>query len=281
MTDDLSGGERVMKKLLLGTAMSLVMAAGAVAADLPPAPAPVPAFVKAPPPPYSWTGFYIGGNAGGAWGSFDPSTSTVYNPLGSYDPSSVQAFNAAGSSQSIKPSGFTGGFEAGYNLQAGPIVFGVEGDIESFRLSGSATSGPVLYPCCAPTSFTVTSNASTSWLATVRGRVGVAANNWLFFATGGVAFTTLNGNFSFSETFYNSTEAVSLSNSKTGYTVGGGVEAGLWGGWTAKAEYLYVNFGTVSATGVDSGGTIPVPQTFTHSIDLKANIARVGLNYRF
>ncbi len=110
-----------MKKLLLGSAMSLAMAGGAVAADLPPAPAPAPApYVKVAPVPYNWTGFYIGGNVGGAWGTFDPSTSVALNPLG-FISSDVAIVNAAGA-QSIKPSGFTGGFEAGFNWQAGPIV---------------------------------------------------------------------------------------------------------------------------------------------------------------
>jgi outer membrane immunogenic protein len=259
-----------MKKLLLGTAMSLAAVAGALAADLPPAPAPAPVYSKAPSPAYNWTGFYIGGNAGGAWGSFDPSTSTGISPSG-FIVGDVAIINAAGA-QSIKPSGFTGGFEAGYNLQAGPVVFGVEGDIESFRLSGSASAAGALL---GPIAYTLNSSASTSWLATARGRVGVAANNWLFFATGGAAFTTLNGNFSFNDAI-GDTEAVSFSNSKTGYTVGGGIEAGLWGRWSAKAEYLYVDFGTVTATGLVNTGPV-----LTHSIDLKANIARVGLNYRF
>jgi outer membrane immunogenic protein len=236
----------------------------------------------APPttPTYNWTGFYIGGTAGGAWGSSDSSTSTTSIPGAEYDPTSLLAFNAAGI-QSIKPRGFTGGFDAGYNRQPGSFVFGLEGDIESFRLEGSANSGPVLYPCCAPSTFMVTSDASTTWLATLRGRVGVAASNWLFFATGGAAFTTLHGNFSFSENFYGTSEAASVSGTKTGYTVGGGVEAGLWGRWTVKAEYLYVDFGSLSATGMDGVGILVFPQPFTHSIDLKANIARLGLNYRF
>jgi outer membrane immunogenic protein len=190
------------------------------------------------------------------------------------DPSQIGAAGA----QSIKPNGFTGGLEAGYNLQAGNIVYDLEGDIESFRLKGSATSGPVVYLSAPATTFTVTSNASTSWLATARGRVGVAANNWLFFATGGAAFTNLSGNFTFTDTFTPASEAVSFSKTKTGYTMGGGAEAGLWGNWSVKAEYLYVNFGTISATG--SLAQIPT-QPLSHSIDLKANIARLGLNYRF
>ncbi|MGP0091062.1 MAG: outer membrane protein [Xanthobacteraceae bacterium] len=198
---------------------------------------------------------------------------------GSYFPNSavVSAVSTAGA-QRINPGGLTSGFEAGYNLQLGKFVFGLEGDIESFRLSGSAVTGPIVYPGFAPTDFTINSSANTSWLATARGRVGYAADNWLFYVTGGAAFTTLNANFSFADTGNGGGEAVSFSNSKTGYTVGFGVEAGLWGNWTLKTEYLYVNFGAVAATGT----FVNVPaQPMFHSIGLEADIARVGLNYRF
>jgi outer membrane immunogenic protein len=250
----------------------------AFAADMP---------LKAPAyaPVYNWTGLYIGGTVGGAWGSFDPQTSTVFSKPGYFDPPSVPAVNSVGA-QSIKPSSFTGGFEAGYNLQSGHFVYGIEGDIESFHLSGAATSGGV-YSCCAPQSFTVMSNANTAWLATVRGRLGYTVNNWLFFVTGGAAFTDLHGNFGFSDSF-GATESALLSNTQTGYTVGGGVEAGLWGNWSVKAEYLYVNFDTLSTTSrnlqLPEGPGIGVAfpgNAFTHSVDLKANIARAALNYRF
>jgi outer membrane immunogenic protein len=145
-------------------------------------------------------------------------------------------------------------------------------------------SGAV-YPCCAPTAFTVTSNVSTTWLATIRGRLGYAVNNWLFFVTGGAAFTDLRGNFAFSDTFANAAESASFSDTKTGYTVGGGVEAGLWGNWSVKGEYLYANFGTLSANSTNLTAFAPAiafpSNVFTHSLDLKANIARAALNYRF
>jgi outer membrane immunogenic protein len=271
-----------MKKFLVMAAAFGLLALPAMAADMAPAPAP---YYKAPivVPVYNWTGFYIGGNVGGAWGNFDPTTSTVFSPVGYFAASSVLAINAAGI-QSSKPSGVTGGFEAGYNWQSSNYVFGVEGDIEALSLSNSVSSGAV-YPCCAPTAFTVTSNVSTTWLATVRGRLGYAVNNWLFFVTGGVAFTDLRGNFAFSDTFANAAESASFSDTKTGYTIGGGVEAGLWGNWSVKGEYLYANFGTLSATSTNLAAFTPViafpTNPFTHSFDLKANIARVALNYRF
>jgi len=283
-----------MKKLLLGSMAFVALIAGpAMAADMA-VRAPV---YKGPAPvvaAYNWSGFYIGGTVGGAWGTFDPTTSTVLSPVGGgLAATSVTAINAAGV-QSIKPSGWTGGFEVGYNWQISNLVLGVEGDIESFRLSGSAATGPVVYPCCAPAAFNITSNASTTWLATVRGRLGVAANNWLFFVTGGAAFTNLNSAFTFTDNCgavpacgppgTSAVEAVSFSGNKTGYTVGGGVEAGLWGQWSVKAEYLYVNFGTASAVGLITGGAVAFGTNnnpFTHSVDLKANIVRFGLNYRF
>jgi outer membrane immunogenic protein len=284
-----------MKKLLLSAIATIAIAAPALAADLP-----ARTYSKAPvvvaPAVYDWTGFYVGGTLGGAWGTFDPSTSTVFSPTGYFNATSVPVVNAAGS-QSIKPSGFTGGLEAGYNWQVSNIVVGIEGDFQSFRLRGSS-SGSGVFPCCAPSSFTIASSASTNWLATARGRIGFAADKWLFFATGGAAFTDLNGTSAYTDNCFAvpacgggpggplTTEAVSLSSTKVGYAAGAGVEAGLWGNWTLKAEYLYVDFGTITGTGRITAPPVVLVagsnnNPFTHSFDLKANIARVGLNYRF
>jgi len=247
----------------------------ASAADLP-----ARAYTKAPAmadPTYNWIGGYIGVNAGGAWGSSNSSTSTVFSPAGYFFPENVPLVNGAGV-QSIKPNGFTGGFEAGYNWQAGNFVFGIEGDIGSLHLSGNtSTAAAYSGKTCPNQCFFVVSSAETNWLATTRGRVGVAANNWLFFVSGGAAFTNLKGAFSFADN-NPTTEAASLANIKAGYALGGGVEAALWSRWSVKAEYIYVNFGSASVTGALS--QVPAQPMF-HSIDLKASVARVGLNYRF
>ncbi|MGC1776391.1 MAG: outer membrane beta-barrel protein [Xanthobacteraceae bacterium] len=260
----------IITALAVGGLATIIVAPASAAPRVP---------VSPPTPVFNWTGFYVGGTAGGAWGSFNPSSSTAMVPVGELSAADVQAINAAGS-QSIRPDGFTGGFEAGYNWQPSNFLFGLEGDIEAFHLSGSASSGPMLYHGGAGT-FTVTSNASADWLATARGRLGYVAGNWLFYATGGAAFTDLHGSFSFSETAFGGAEAASLSSSKTGYAVGGGVEASLSRQWSLKAEYLFVDFGTVSASGTAAGGVLVPTYPFTHTMDLKANIARLGLNYHF
>jgi outer membrane immunogenic protein len=277
---------RLVVASLTAASLSIGLVAAASAADLG---APAPVYTKAPieAPLYNWTGFYVGGYVGGATGSFDPTTSTVFSSAGWFNTTSVPVINAAGQ-QSITPTGFTGGFEAGYNWQVNKLVLGVEGDIGAFHLSGNSSAGAT-YPCCAA-AFAIASSASTDWLSTVRGRVGVAYNNLLFFGTGGVAFTDLKGNFAFADNCTAGTcsggptlESAAVSNTKAGFAAGGGVEAGLGNHWSVKAEYLFVDFGTVSTTALISPQVNGLSNNnpFTHSIDLKANIGRVGLNYRF
>ncbi len=278
-----------MRKIILVLLMviiSVASAQGASAADLP---------VKAPiapvaPAAYNWTGFYAGLNLGGAWGRSDASTTLAYSPFGWFNITSPPAVNAAGR-QHIHSSGFTGGGQVGYNWQSGPVVFGAEADIQYLHLSGNARSSAV-YPCCSPTVFNVTSSVDTNWLFTARPRLGYAVNNWLFYVTGGVAVTDLKGDFTFTDNCAanpgcggpnsNAHEAVSLTKTRAGWTVGGGIEAALWGQWSVKAEYLFLDFGSISGTGFLNppvGGSNNNP--FTHTINLKANVARVGLNYHF
>jgi outer membrane immunogenic protein len=261
-----------MHRLLITllAAVSLVAAFVAVACAAP----------RTPPStsPYpNWTGFYVGGLAGGAWGTVDASTSTPFFTGDEFNPGTVAAFNGAGS-QSTSPRAFIGGFDAGYNWQVNPYVFGVEGDIEWLHFNGSATSGPVSF-VPPPGTFTITSDGNIDWLATARGRFGYVAGNWLLYATGGAAFTTLHGNFSFSETFAGSSEAATVSASRVGYAVGGGLETYIWQRWSIRAEYLYVDFGSISASGSDNA--FAPAQVFTHTMNFKLNIARAGLNYHF
>jgi outer membrane immunogenic protein len=179
----------------------------------------------------------------------------------------------------------TGGFTAGYNWQVNNAVLGLEGDINYFGFKGSATS-TALYPCCAPDTFTINSSVSADWLATIRGRLGfLAAPTWLLYATGGAAIADVKGSFNFTDTFSAATESAAFRDTRLGWTAGVGTEYAFGGGWSFKAEYLYVDLGRASTTStnlVGFAGTTPYPSNvYTHSVDLKSNIVRVGVNYKF
>jgi outer membrane immunogenic protein len=268
-----------MKKLALAVSILAITAAAASAADMAPAP-----YTKAPvvvPPVYNWTGFYIGANAGGAWGTSDPATSTIFTPSGYFDPSSVPAIAAAGL-QHINSSGFTGGGTAGYNWQAGSVVFGIEADFNYFGLKGS-TSSTAVYPCCAPNTFTINSSTSSDWLFTFRPRVGfLVTPALLLYGTGGLAVADVKSNFLFTDAFGAVESAVS-STTRTGWTAGAGAEYALMNGWSIKGEYLHVDLGSSSLTSTNLiiVGTPSPTNVFTHTIDWRSDIVRVGVNYKF
>lgn len=234
---------------------------------------------------YDWSGFYAGVNAGGAKGYSGAATTTLDPPLQYFVNTSTAAVNAAGA-QRVSSSGFTGGLTAGYNWQAGSAVFGVEADFDYFGLKGSAARSGV-YPCCAPATFSVSSSLSTDWLFTLRPRVGLASDTWLFYVTGGLALTDLKASFAFVDAppagISPATESGTFSKTKAGWTAGAGIEHAVANGWSVKAEYLYVDFGRESTTSNNLGnafGTMP-QQTFRHEADLHTHVLRAGLNYRF
>jgi outer membrane immunogenic protein len=276
-----------MKKILFAGAALLALVSGRVMAADMSRPAPAPIYTKAPmmAPVYSWTGGYIGVNAGYAWGDSEASTSSVFSLAGFFDPVSVPLVNAAGT-QTIKPNGFTGGGQIGYNWQASSVtVFGLEADFEYFGLKGSVTSSGPYFPGSL-SGFAINQSVRTDWLATFRARLGfLVTPSTLLYVTGGGAVTNLQGTFTFNDNLPNafSTESGSFNTTKLGWTAGGGVEWAMWSGWSAKAEYLFVSFPTATTTS-NNFSTIfgPVPgQVFTHSLDLDAHIVRVGLNYKF
>jgi opacity protein-like surface antigen len=229
------------------------------------------------PAAFNWAGLYAGATAGGAWGTLDPRTTAVNNTdFGSA--ANVAAVNATGM-QSITPSSFSGGLEAGYNWQWGGLVGGLEVDLESLRLAGTAINGGI-YPASPANTFALTTSINSNWLFTARPRLGYAVNNWLFYVTGGLAVTAQNAAFMFSDTRVKggNTEAGTFSTTKVGSVVGGGVEMALSDRWSIKGEYLHVDFGQTTVNG--SLSSAPA-QILSHSADLKADIARLGINYHF
>ena len=222
----------------------------------------------------SWTGFYLGVTAGGAWGQFDPRTTTV--PGTHVGVSGTRLIDAAGI-QTIKPSGFITGIEGGYNWQVGNALFGLEADIAALHLNGATNSGAVAFTQRTG-QFTVTSYGNADWLLTARPRIGyVAPNHWLIYATGGLALTQLRTDFSYVDSV-GAFESGLLNTLKAGYAAGGGIEAPLTRQLSIKAEYLHLAF--ANSTGVQTASNL-ASQSFFHSGDLKADVVRGGLNYRF
>ena len=239
---------------------------------------------------YNWSGFYVGGNAGFAWGHSDATTTTdcpATNPPGyicsqnTASSANVSVVDAAGSG-TLHPNGFTGGGQAGYNLQSGNFVYGVEVDFGALNL-GASRSGSGEWFVAGPANFTTGSSISTDWLFTARARLGWAMSNVLIYATGGLAVTDLHvHNFYQDDLALGGRENSSNTDTKTGWTVGGGLEMALDSHWSVKGEYLFVDFNGVSTTG---NVTNPVLATFANPLsvseDLSVNIARAGINYRF
>ncbi len=258
-------------EFFLVAAVTLVGLTTAQAADI----AARPVYTKAPVAVlYTWAGFYVGANVGGAVGNFHPNTSAVVDPVNGLTAANAAIVNQQGALFGIKPTGFVGGIQAGYNWQSGNLLSGLEADVQSFHLRGSSSIASNLV---GPIPLLLTASASTDWLATFRGRLGYATNNWLFYATGGAAITQLKGSYTYFDAVPHN-EAASISKTMVGYVVGAGVETGISDRWTVKAEYLYVGFGSATATGnLDAG--LPL-QIINHREDLKANIGRVGLNYK-
>jgi outer membrane immunogenic protein len=234
-----------MKRILAGAAL-LGTAVSAQAADL----AVKAPYYKAPVAlVYDWTGFYIGVNAGDGLGR---------DRAQHFMPGSADSLY-------LSPQGGLGGAQIGYNWQThsllGPLVFGVEADIQGAGLSDHYTS---------LLAGTDTYSQKLDWFGTVRGRVGLATGPVLSYVTAGYAYGSVNT--SITEV---GVPAFSSGNRiQNGWTVGSGVEAALGGNWTGKIEYLYLDLGNKS----DSFTALTVPQTL--NTEIRENIFRVGLNYR-
>jgi outer membrane immunogenic protein len=237
--------------LLSSTAMVL-LAGSAMAADLthvaPPPPPPL-----TPTPAISWTGFYVGVNAG--WVGLD---SKAIDENGFYG-----TCCGAGSSETatLDPSGGLIGGQAGYNWQSGTMVVGVEGDFDAADARGSKT----VWPDHA------TFATGLDSLATARLRLGflpTQQQNLLLFATGGYAGGYIK------DTLDPVALVIGNSSWSNGWTIGGGAEWALNNQWSVKAEALYVSFGDRTTSISDEG-------TYRFKFENSAVVARAGLNFHF
>jgi iron complex outermembrane recepter protein len=231
---------------------------------------------------WSWAGPYVGATIGYSAGK--SKTDTIFS-----DPGSDAELFATSASRRVD--GAIGGAQAGYNWLAGILLAGVEGDL---NYSGQRAKLNAVCPgeVCNPALVGVIGDPSVvakfedsqklEWFATLRGRLGVTVvPDAIAYVTGGVAVgevMTAGTLFGFDGDGNPVNTIVSSHNTKAGWTVGGGIEGRLVGNWTAKIEYLYLDFGTVT--------TIPAPApSATTAVAFNSritdNIVRVGVNYKF
>ena len=247
-----------MKKVVIAAALALSIAAPAFAADMPMKAAPP----MAPPLPiFSWTGFYIGGNIGGAW-SNNRWNDTLF----------VTNFNNGNNGA------FIGGGQIGGNYQIGQFVIGAEWDFD--WAANHNNSAGVFIPGTGNT-FAVTAN--NRWISTVAARFGWAVNNWMFYGKAGGGWVGSNN-----LTVTNLTTGVSLTcgsflnscgNNNGGWLLGAGFEYAFTNHWTVKAEYDYLGLGNRTFV-VPAGAPFLGGDTFT-SNNRNVQMVKIGVNYLF
>jgi outer membrane immunogenic protein len=234
--------------------VSLASVSLAYAADLPVAPAPAPPVVYRPAL-YDWTGLYFGGHVGG--GILDDTFSQA---------AAAPATALAGTITN-SPSGVIGGGQVGANYEFAPWVIGVEGSWTSTNIGATGTVATF-----TPGGVLENGTSSVQWIAAATGRAGYASDAWLFYVKGGGAWMNVRYGQALIATGGAVAFTQTLTDTRSGFTAGAGIEYGLTENFSAKVEYDFYDFGTQTYN-----------QFVQTPISIKSNLHAVtfGLNYRF
>ena len=248
----------MINKILLSTVAVVALAGTAFAADLPSRRAP-PVFAPPPPiPVFTWTGIYVGGQVGYEFGRDNGFASATAN-----------GFGLAGNS--ARDTGVIGGAHIGYNFSTQSLPFfggilgsgfiiGVEGDVDGTTARARYALGGIAV------------NTRDDVQGSARGRLGYAFDRFLVYGTGGAAFGGLRS--SYLNTITGGTD--SLSHTRVGYTVGGGLEYAITNNWSLRAEYRYTDFGNYTdVLGGATAGGVAVRHRITD------NRVQGGFSYKF
>ena len=249
------------RQILLASVGAIAIAGPAFAADLA-SRAPPPVYLP-PPPVFTWTGLYLGGQVGYAWGT-DPIdvVDTVFGDRAFFND---------------KPSGVIGGAHAGYQIQfpgwnwfsSSGVVIGLEGTADGTGLHGTRTSA---------TGVTMTTRPDVQ--GSIRARLGLAWDRVLIYGTGGAAFSGITDGYSLRFPSFGTVPFLGvedITKTRTGWTVGGGVEYALTNNWSIRVEYRYSDFGRspdFPFSPITFGNV-----SFTHH--LKENQVQAGFSYKF
>ena len=296
----------MLRKLLMSAAFAGLSTA-TMAADLPNMKGPAP-FIPAAPI-FTWTGFYVGLNAGYNWSDNNSinsvGTATFASPAFLAGSTAVANGLAIVGTNTVsgKQQGFIGGAQLGYNWQFNSIVLGIETDLMGLGNSSKNTALARVTPVPGfGETYTSVFGASkkTEWLGTLRGRIGfLATPSFLLYATGGLAYGGIKVSHSVSAqeslgpAVYPPVN-VTASTSKTavGWALGAGADWKVTQSWSVRAEYLYYDLGKASVTStwnqicVACGGGFVNPGIWaasrtTSTARFNGQIARLGVNFHF
>jgi outer membrane immunogenic protein len=249
-----------MKKSISAFALALALAAGsAQAADLPSRKGPPPAYLP-PPPVFTWTGFYVGLNLGGAWRErnyYNDYSWLLFAPV-------LPVGFGFGNNNNSSNGGVVGGGQIGYNYQFSPwLVVGLETDFQGTSI-GSGGGNNNWWGGWGGGG----NRERIQWFGTVRGRLGITPfdPHFLIYGTGGFAYGEVSRN-----TWWNNYSAT-----QTGWTAGGGVEWAFLPNWSAKVEYLYTDLSGNNNNGWNWG--IGLNNVNNHT---RFHTVRAGVNYHF
>jgi outer membrane immunogenic protein len=275
----------MLRRILLASAGAMALTSAAFAADLR-APPPV-----MQPPVFTWTGFYVGINAGYHWGDSTLNfTSTDTSGLAAGGGLGVaQAFGTIPTTGASGAKGFIGGGQTGYNYQIDSFVLGLELDIDGATGTGSSSALLTNVPAGFDIPTLTQSEQRLDWLGTLRARIGwTPIDRLLIYGTGGLAFGRSSASFSVVNAAAVPPLSDFASNSvSVGWAAGGGIEYALpdeWSNWSVKVEYLYYDLGRTTGTvfyqNIDLTGAME-SSSLTGQIRHNGNIVRAGLNYKF
>jgi outer membrane immunogenic protein len=288
-----------MRKFVIA-ATALAFTGAAHAADMP--------LLQAPPPaPASWTGFYIGINGGGVWGTADTGLQILQRT-----DDAVSSYFAAGGAVSsvaltnnrnavlnagannINYSGGVFGGQVGYLLQQGTIVGGLEAafdwtggkggaNVNSVYTGGVGAGGTTGNP------FNFNEHVSSTWLFTVLGRVGFDLGAWYPYVTAGLAVSDLKYSNTFTDLLPPTGpggSAISINQVKPGVAAGAGLEWRWDNHWSLRGEYLFMEFSDInglSAVCTNAGNCAPGTPTslFSHNATFQQSVARAFLSYKW
>jgi outer membrane immunogenic protein len=230
----------MIRSIALAAVSAAVLGSVAFAADLPDTKG---APLYAPQPPvFSWTGAYVGGQVGYAWGT------TTTNSF-------VTGTNVSLGGPSHDDSGVVGGGHVGYNYQINQFILGVEGDVNGADYTGDGLDG-----------LGVSLSHRTAVDGSMRGRAGIVFDRLLVYGTGGVAFASIQNVVGLD------TQTVG----RVGWTAGGGAEYAIDNNWSVRAEYRYTDYGHYDLDLLNTSGGL-----FSDRFHDKDNRIQAGFSYRF